>query len=167
MSGAARLECAADRTFCFCKFCKRLLHLSLLGLKSIKLERSHHIVHPLCARRARRAAVCEHTHAARGKCAETRTKGTCSGQRAGRGGRFLGSGAPGGSGKRSRGRLAVAAARHALFRVRRGRQRRLCVFLSFTESSLLPVRLPANSQYSFSESSPQLQEEERTVRQGG
>ena len=106
------------------------------------------VFHPLCARRARRAAVCEHTHAARGKCAENGTKGTCLGQRAGRGGRFLGSGAPGGSGQRSRGRLAVAAARHALFRARRGRQRRLCVFHSFTESSLLQVRLPANSQKS-------------------
>ena len=65
-----------------------------------------------------------------------KTKGTCLGQRAGRGGRFLGSGAPGGSGQRSRGRLAVAAARHALFRARRGRQRRLCVFQSFRESCL-------------------------------
>ena len=60
------------------------------------------VFHPLCAGRARRAAVCEHTHAARGKCAENGTKGTCLGQKAGRGGRFLGSGAPGGSGQRSR-----------------------------------------------------------------
>ena len=109
------------------------------------------VFHPLCARRARRAAVCEHTHAARGKCAENGTKGTCLGQKAGRGGRFLGSGAPGGSGQRSRGRLAVAAARHALFRARRDRQRRLCVFHSFTDSILPPVTesSPASRQFTI------------------
>ena len=46
--------------------------------------------HPLCARRARRAALCQRARAARGKGAENGTKGTCAEQRAGRGGQLLG-----------------------------------------------------------------------------
>ena len=48
------------------------------------------VTHPMCARRARRAALCQRAHAARGKGAENRTKGTCAEQGADRGGRLLG-----------------------------------------------------------------------------